>query len=299
GWVARRRTVQPDQHARWFFSWSSPQRENTFRPVGGPVRRWVLQQRQAVADDQAVLVRIGGGGHVAAQARVAPGEAQAFQRALLQGVVQAEIAFPLLAIAQGTALDVVPGKGGHARLQARNAGAGEVISVLGQPGALAGGEELADLAVGDQVGGGAVTLVEEGEGAVARNLLVAATQRVAAQAVGEQRTPGAVVDLAVETRLAGAGITLGATGGVAVLAVGTAVEVAQVGFQAAYRQGQVMHQSEEVLLVVVVQVAVVVLRGQVLGDLVVTTGEVELVGVGPGGRTADTQADVIGRRAGL
>src|SRR5690606_1049914 len=236
---------------------------------------------------------------VAAQARVAPGEAQAFQRAFLQGVVQAEIAFPLLAIIQSTALDVVTGEVGHARFQARHAGVGEVISVLGQPGALAGGEELADLAVCDQVGGGAVTLVEEGEGAVARNLLVAATQRVAAQAVGEQRTPGAVVDFTVETRLAGAGVALGATGGVAVLAVGTAIEVAQVGFQAAYRQGQVMHQPQEVLLVVVVQVAVVVLRGQVLGDLVVTTGEVELVGVGPGGRTADAQADVIGRRAGL
>jgi len=73
----------------------------------------------------------------------------------------------------GSALDVVTGEVGHARFQARNAGVGEVISVLGQPGALAGAEELADLAVGDQVGGGAVALVEEGERTVARNLLVA------------------------------------------------------------------------------------------------------------------------------
>lgn len=196
-----------------------------------------LQQRQAVADDQPVLVCIGVGGHVAAQARVAPGKAQAFQRAVLQGVVQAEIALPFLAVALGSALDVVTGEVGHARFQARNAGVGEVISVLGQPGALAGGEELADLAVGDQVGGGAVALVEEGERTVARNLLVAGAQRVAAEAVGEQRTPGAVVDFAIEAGLAGAAVAQGAPGGAAVLAVGTAVEVTQVGLQAACRQG--------------------------------------------------------------
>ncbi len=122
---------------------------------------------------------------------------------------------------------------------------------------------------------------------------------MAAEAVGEQRTPGAVVDFAIEAGLAGAAVALGAPGGAAVLAIGAAVEVTQVGLQAACRQGQVMHQTQEVLLVVVVQVAVVVLRGQVLADPVIATGKVELVAVGASRRTADTQAHVIGRRAGL
>ena len=111
------------------------------------------------------------------------------------------------------------------------------------PGALAGVLELADLAVGDQVGRGAAALVEEGEGAVTIDLLVAQAGEVAAQGVGEQRAPGLVVDLAgaavAGTPVAGAAVTLGATGRAAVLAVGTAVEVAQVGLQRTRADGPV------------------------------------------------------------
>src|SRR5690606_35616513 len=108
----------------------------------------------------------------------------------------------------------------HRGLQARHAELAEVVGVTGQPGALASVEELADLAIGDQVGSGAVTLVEEGEGAVAFYVLVAGTQLVAAVAVGEQGAPGAVVDFAFGhpiSVVAIAGIALGATGSAAVV----------------------------------------------------------------------------------
>src|SRR5690606_1614448 len=195
---------------------------------------------------------------------------------------------------------------GHRCLQTRYTELAEVVAIACQPGTLAGAGELADLAVGDQVGGGAITLVEEGEGAVARNLLVAGVQLVAAVGVGEQRAPGAVVHftgLAV-TRIpvAAAAETFGTSGHAAVLAVRIAVEVAQVALQVAAAERVVVHQAEEVLFVEVFQVAVVVLRGQVLGDLVVTTGEVEgideLAGRAAVG-TANGQAAGVGRATAL
>src|SRR5690606_7183921 len=235
-----------------------------------------LKQRQAVGHVQTVLVGVVG--HFAAQAGVAPGEAEPFERAFLQHVIQAEVTLPLLLVARGV-VDVVTGQVGHRCLQTRYTELAEVVAIACQPGTLAGAGELADLAVGDQVGGGAITLVEEGEGAVARNLLVAGVQLVAAVGVGEQRAPGAVVHftgLAV-TRIpvAAAAETFGTSGHAAVLAVRIAVEVAQVALKVAAAERVVVHQAEEVLFVEVFQVAVVVLRGQVLGDLVVTTGEVE------------------------
>src|SRR5690606_10746343 len=170
-----------------------------------------------------------------------------------------------------------------------------------QPGTLAGAGEVADLPVGDQVGGGPITLVEEGEGAVAGYLLITGAEGMAAQAVGEQRTPGAVIHF---TGIAVAGfpetaaaVAFGATGGTGVLAVGGAAEIAQVAFQCAYRQGPVVGQAEEVLFVEVIQIAVVILRGEVLGQLVVAAGKVEGVAVRllavDQRRAGDAQADVV------
>ena len=103
---------------------------------------------------------------------------------------------------------------------------------------------------------------------------------VAAQAVGEGSAPGVVVDLTCAVTKGGVGgVACGATGSTAVLAIGSGTEVAQIGLQAALTQGQVVAQAGKVLLVEIFQIGVVVLCGQILVDLPVTTTEVELVGV--------------------
>ncbi|MCY1360346.1 hypothetical protein D9M69_469670 [compost metagenome] len=58
-----------------------------------------------------------------------------------------------------------------------------------------------------------------------------------------------------------------------------AVEVAQVGAEAAWPQGQAVDQADEVLLVELFQLAIVVTQGQGLAGLVVGTGEPEALTV--------------------
>ncbi|MNE11934.1 hypothetical protein D3C80_1047120 [compost metagenome] len=80
-----------------------------------------------------------------------------------------------------------------------------------------------------------------------------------AQGIGEHGTEGLVVDIA-RTIIGGAGVT-------------------QIGLQRLLvGDRQHMHQIEGVLLIQVLQVAVVVAAGQAVAQLVVTTGEDELVG---------------------
>lgn len=187
--------------------------------------------------------------------------------------------------------------------QARHADGGEVVAVADLPGALAGTLELADLHVGDQVRGRtfAITTVQEREVTVAVEDLVAGADAVAADGIGEEAAEGAVVDFALghaAAVVAAADVAVGTAGTAAVLAVGAAVEGAQVGLQDARANLPVVDQAEEVLLVEVVQVAVVVLQGQVLVDLVVATRVVELVAVARTGAAAvgagDAQAAVVG-----
>ncbi|MNC29079.1 hypothetical protein D3C75_773160 [compost metagenome] len=227
-----------------------------------------LKQRQAVAEDQAVFIQVAAG--IATQAGVTPGNAQPLEWAALQGVVDAQVALPLFAITGG-GIDVVAAEISDHGLETRHAKRDEVIAVLGQPGALAGTEELADLPVSDQVRGGSVTLVDERERAVAGDLLVARAEGMATQAVSEQGAPGVVVHLTdvgiPRSPEAAAFIALGTPGRIAVLAIGAAVEIAQVSLQRAGADGQGVDQAEEVLLVEIFETAVVVLGGQVLGDL--------------------------------
>ncbi len=58
----------------------------------------VLHQRQGVADDQAVLVGVGGGG-VTTQHAVTPAQAQTFESAILEYIIQRNITLPLFGIA--------------------------------------------------------------------------------------------------------------------------------------------------------------------------------------------------------
>ncbi|MNN01003.1 hypothetical protein D3C81_1136090 [compost metagenome] len=132
------------------------------------------------------------------------------------------------------------------------------------------------------------------------------------QAVGEQGTPGVVVHFTgvcvARFPETAALVALGPSGRVAVLAIGAAVEIAQVSLQRAGADGHCVDQAEEVLLVEIFEAAVVVLGGQVLGDLVVAAGEDEAVRIGQRGagrgtggtcRAADAQIDIVGGTAGL
>ncbi|MNL07685.1 hypothetical protein D3C87_1283710 [compost metagenome] len=135
---------------------------------------------------------------------------------------------------------------------------------------------------------------------------------MATQAVGEQGTPGVVVHLTgvgvARFPETAAFVALGTSGRVAVLAIGAAVEIAQISLQRAGTDGHCVDQAEEVLLVEIFEAAVVVLGGQVLGDLVVAAGEDEAVRIGQRGagrgtggtcRAADAQIDIVGGTAGL
>src|SRR5690554_5767163 len=249
------------------------------------------QQGEGVAGDGAQLVLIPLAGHVAAQAGMAQGQVEVLQPAVLDAVVDPQIPLPLMISAGHGGLDVIAAQVGGAGLQARNAGVGEVIGIACQPGLLAGPLELGDLRVSDQVGSGAITVVDEGEMAVAAQVLVAEPQAVPAQAVGEQGAEGSVVDPAVVLEAGSAVACLA----VIVGAVGIAVEGAQIGIQLAIAQADVMDQSEEVLAVVVFQLGKVVAGDQVVGQLVVTAGKTELID--PLGTAGNGQPFVIGRGA--
>ena len=88
-----------------------------------------LQQRQGVADDQAVLVLVAlvvartGSRQAAAEGGVLPGEAQALEGAVRDHVGQGDIAFPLALVAAG-GLDLVAAQVNGVEGQARHADGG-------------------------------------------------------------------------------------------------------------------------------------------------------------------------------
>src|SRR5690554_2236338 len=224
---------------------------------------------------------------------MAQGQVDALEPAVLHPVIHPQIPFPL---AVGTAyggIHIIPTQVGGGGLEARYPGIGEGIGVAGQPGGFTGAPELADLRVGDQVGGSTVAIVDEGEVAVATQMLVTQTEAVTAVAVGEQGAEGPVVHFAIALEPCGAIARLA----VVVGAMGVAVEGAQVGIELALAQADVVHQAEEVLTVVVFQLGKVVAGNQVIGQPVVATGKAELVN--PAGATGDGEFLVIGGVAAL
>src|SRR5690554_1239960 len=251
------------------------------------------QQGEGVAGDGAQLVLIPLAGHVAAQAGMAQGQVEVLQPAVLDAVVDPQIPLPLMISAGHGGLDVIAAQVGGAGLQVRNAGVGEVIGIAGQPGFFTGALELADLRVGDQVGGSTVAIVDEGEVAVATQMLVTQPEAVTAVAVGEQGAERPVVHFALVLEAGGAIARFA----ILVGAMGVAVEGAQVGGELALAQTDVVHQAEEVLTVVVFQLGKVVAGDQVVGQLVVTAGKTELVN--PAGATGDGEFLVIGGVAAL
>src|SRR5690554_3273814 len=222
---------------------------------------------------------------------MAQGQVDALEPAVLHPVIHPQIPFPLAVGTTYGGIHIIPTQVSGGSLEARHPGIGKVIGVAGQPGFFTGALELADLRVGDQVGGSTVAIVDEGEVAVAAQVLVAEPQAVPAQAVGEQGAEGAVVDPAVVLEAGSAVACLA----VIVGAVGIAVEGAQIGIQLAIAQADVMDQSEEVLAVVVFQLGKVVAGDQVVGQLVVTAGKTELID--PLGTAGNGQPFVIGRGA--
>src|SRR5690606_19021210 len=120
-----------------------------------------LQPGKGITGYRPHLVLIPLTDYVAAQAGVAQGQVDALEPAVLHPVIHPQIPFPL---AVGTAyggIHIIPTQVGGGGLEARYPGIGEVIGVAGQPGFFTGALELADLRVGDQVGGSTVAIVDE------------------------------------------------------------------------------------------------------------------------------------------
>src|SRR5476649_2146904 len=87
---------------------------------------------------------------------------------------------------------------GHLGRQALQAQAREVVAILPDPGVLPGALEAgAGLAVGDQVGRRTVALIEKRKITGTIEVLIAETQRMPAQAVGEQPGQGTVIHFTV------------------------------------------------------------------------------------------------------
>ena len=155
------------------------------------------------------------------------------------------------------ALDVAGHEG-----QAGNAEADEVVVVAQLPGALLGAGEVVDLDEVDQV---RVAAFQVGEGVVAVHSLPGRAEGMVAKAVGEHAVERLVVDAA----------------GLGRAAVGAAGE-AQVAGQFAGTDRPAVQQADEVLAVDVLQVAVVIAGGELVGELVVQSAEVEVIGADPG-----------------
>ena len=154
-------------------------------------------------------------------------------------VIQGDVPLPLAGGVAGGGEDVVAFQVHHRGLQARKAQRDEVVGVLRKRSALAGLNEGLHGAVGVEVQAGAAlafvdqaALVELGEVAVVGDLLIARRDRMRAQRVNERGAPGVVVDFAVAVLgIAAELIAFGTPGGAAVFAVGSRIEVTQVGFQ--------------------------------------------------------------------
>jgi len=209
--------------------------------AAGFFQRHVLLESVRVVEDQTGL--IGVGAHVAAVGTVTQGGAEVLQQTALDHVVDAHVAFPLgvVRITGTGCLDVIGMQVGDRSLQARYADTAEVVGVLGERGVLASTGERVDHAVGEQVDAGTavafvaavaiddVAVVDERHAAVIAHLLVAGEERVTSDAVGEDGTPGLVVDFTWGPGVAA--VVVEAVANVTVLAVGAAVEVAQVGLE--------------------------------------------------------------------
>src|SRR5690554_85835 len=233
-------------------------------------------------DPQLVLVT----GDIGAQAGMAQRYTQILEHTALDLVIQTQVAFPLAVTGVAQGVDVTAAQVLGAEAQPRHV-VGKVVTVLADPGLLAGALELADLRVGDQVGGGPIAVVDEGEVAVTAHCLITQAQGVIAAVIGEQGAHGLVVHLAV-VEYAGSTIT---TLAAAIGTGGVAVEVAQVGDQLALAQRQGMHRAEVVLLVVILELGEVVAGDQIVTQLGVTAGILEFVH--PLGTTGDAQTVIV------
>src|SRR3990167_4926769 len=250
---------------------------------------WVLQEAVGVVEDQTGLVLRRDVG-IAAVGTVTQRRAEAFKRACLDHVIHTQVAFPLGLVfthAVGS-LDVIATQVGGRGFQARNTQRSEVVGVLTESGVLTSTDEAVNHGVGEQVEARSsrafvatvavdhVALVQVNEATVIADTLMAEQEGVGTQGVGEHGAPGLVIDLA---RVLGeTTVVIEPIARIAVLAVGAAVEIAQVCLERLVGCDRVdVHQTEEALLVVVFQVRVVVLQGEVFGDLPVRTGIPELV----------------------
>src|SRR3990167_8418166 len=111
--------------------------------------RLALQQRDAVADDQAVLVEVAAGGRgIAADHCIAPAHAEVFQGTFLHGVADIQVALPFLAIAPAGTGEVFTGYITDEGDQAGYAIGGEVDVVARLPGLLVLAGEVEDLQIG-------------------------------------------------------------------------------------------------------------------------------------------------------
>ncbi|MNI36296.1 hypothetical protein D3C73_903410 [compost metagenome] len=109
--------------------------------------------------------------------------------------------------------------------------------------------------------------------------------------VHEQATVQIVVDLAFTVRRA---VVVTRREVVKIVTVGTictAVEVPEIRLQDTWTDCPVVHQTEEVLLIEIFQVAVVVLGSKVFGDFVVTTTVDELVAIATSRSTSVSTSD--------
>src|SRR5690606_13810347 len=261
-------------------------------PEGKAPARWPglqgSEQDEVVGqvDPQLVLVT----GDIGAQAGMAQRYTQILEHTALDLVVQTQVAFPLAVTGVAQGVDVTAAQVLGAEAQPRHV-VGKIVTVLADPCLLAGALELADLRVGDQVGGGPIAVVDEGEVAVTAHCLITQAQGVIAAVIGEQGAHGLVVHLAV-VEYAGSTITTLAT---AIGTGGVAVEVAQVGDQLALAQRQGMHRAEIVLLGVVLGLGKVVAGNQIVTQLGVRAGVPELVH--PLGSPGDGPAAVVAAAA--
>lgn len=101
---------------------------------------------------------------------MAQGNAQVFQRSLLNDIAHGQVALPLTFVASGGS-DVRAAFVHSQETQAKNSDPREIIPVANLPGSFSGALELADHRLRHEKGGGAVTLVQPDRVAVAADLL--------------------------------------------------------------------------------------------------------------------------------
>ena len=195
------------------------------------------------------------------------------------GLIRGGLLGELLAV---TPVLNLPGEVHRRCLQARSPQSSEVVGILRECGPLTRLDEGLNSAVGVKIKTGTrlafidqATLIELRKVAVIGNALIARRNRMDAQRINERCTPGIVVDFTgtafgVTAEL----VTTGSTGRTAVLAIGRGLEITQIGFQrTVFTERQHMQQTGEVLLVIVFEIGVVILSGQILREFVIATGK--------------------------